>query len=421
MPAQYQYITDSGTIVADTSTLLSDVEAEWKSALGQNLNVDASTTQGTLIQGDTIARTGVIKNNAEMANLINPDLAYGVYLDAVCSFLGIGRGKNSTTTASGIIITGDPKTFIPAGSRVQTTNNDVFLTVQDVTIPTSRSITTNIQSQAFGAVPLPSGPLTIVDAIIGWGSCVVPDGTLSVPGTTILQDGQLKTRRRQQLAKQGIGSSGAIKANALDINGISSVNVIENNTGQTANAIQGVKFTLPNAMWVCVDGLNSNNKQALADAIYAAHQGGCPWDYGAAGQGNQIDAPNGTPVIDPYSNKTYAVKILTATLLDCYVNITVSQANSSSDPTQSVQNAIFKYASGQEDGEEGLVVGAAASSWEMGGAVARNLPGMYIKFYQIAVVPNGQLPQPSDFVYEKAINPWERAVLAVGRINVTVI
>ncbi|ABL96829.1 hypothetical protein BcepF1.098 [Burkholderia phage BcepF1] len=421
MTASYEYITDTGTIVADTADLLTDVQNEWKTALGQNLNVDAATTQGTLIAGSTIARTGVMKNNAEMANLLNPDQTYGIFLDAVCSFAGIGRGKNTPTTASGIVVTGDPQKTIPAGSRVKTDNGDVFSTVTDVTIPASRTTTVNLQSQAYGVVPLPVGDLEIIDAFIGWGSCTVPVGTVAKPGTTALKDGPLKTKRKQQLFKQGIGSSGAIKANALDIDGITSVNVVENNTAQIANPVQGIRFTLPNAMWVCVDGMTANNKAALALAIYRAHQGGCPWDYGAANQGTQVDAPNGTPVVDPWSKKTYYVKLVTAVLLDCYVNITVGQGTSTADPTESVQSAMLSYANGQEDGEEGLVIGAPVSSWEIGGSISRQQPGLYVKECKVAVVPAGQIPVPGDYVYEKVINQFERAVLAAGRINVTIV
>lgn len=422
MPAAYTYITDTGTIVPDTSSLLSDVQGEWQTAVSPDINTDASTPSGSLMQGETVTRAGVMKNNAEIANLINPDLSYGVYLDAIGSLLGIGRGENSATTASGIVITGDPQTPIPAGSRVKTSNNDVFETTADVTIPPSRTTTVGLQAQSFGPIALPEGPLTIVDGIIGWGSATVPVGTVPRPGALALSDSQFKVRRRQRLAAQGVGSSAAIYAAALGVDGIDSVNVVENNTG-AVGVVNGVTFTLPNAMWVCVDGLTATNQQDLIDAIYRAKSGGCPWDFGdeSIPCGNPLGAPNGVVSVDPVSKQRYNVKITTAILWDCYVNITVSQGQSASTPTESVQNAIVDYANGQEDGEEGLVIGAPVSAFEMGGAVARNLPGLYVKSVTVAVVATGVLPQPSDFVLERVMRPFDRAVLAAGRVNVQVV
>src|SRR5271168_3523753 len=93
--AAYDYVTDTGTIVPDSSTLLQEVQQEFITALGPNLNTDASTPQGTLIAGETLARTSVLKNNADLANVFNPNLSYGVYLDGISSLLGVTRGANT--------------------------------------------------------------------------------------------------------------------------------------------------------------------------------------------------------------------------------------------------------------------------------------------------------------------------------------
>jgi hypothetical protein len=91
-----------------------------------------------------------------------------------------------------------------------------------------------------------------------------------------------------------------------------------------------------------------------------------------------------------------------------------------SDPGPAVANAIINYTSGLESGEPGLVVGADVSAFEMAGAVARQLPGMYVKACSVAVVTKGSAAPiyPTGYVSEFIITPYEQAVLTVGDITV---
>lgn len=419
--SQYNYVIDSGTIVADTSQILSEVQTEYKQALGQNLDLDAATPQGALITGETLARTGVMKNNAEVANQINPNLARKTFLDAVCALLGIERGKNQSTVATGVRIAGVSATQINAGSRLQTADGDIFLLANSVTIPVSGVVNNaSLVSQSFGAIPIPVGTLTILDGTIGWGSCeIVAVQTLVVLGSTSMQDNRLRNFRRQRLATQGLGSTEAIWAAILGVANVTSCQVVENNTGATGT-INGVPFTLPNAIWACVAG--TPNPDDLALAMYNAHQGGCPWDYGT-GAGVSVESPNGHKVVDPNSLQPYRVKWTTPVNFDGYVHIEVSQQNTVADPEASVRNAILQYATGQLDGELGLVVGASFSAFEVAGAVSRQIPGMYVKKCQVAFVPAGNPAPvyPAGFDYEFAMDPFEQVSLLSGNIQVVLL
>lgn len=416
----YNYITDTGTITYDTTTLLTDVQNEWKTALGINLDVAASTPQGALITSETIARTAVMKNNSEVANMLNPNLAYGTFLDAICALMGITRGINTSTYGSGIQIDGNAGTVIGSGFRVQTANGDIFQIVAGVTIPTSGTTTADIAAQASGNVPLPVGNLTIMDGVIGWGDAIVTSSTVVTPGTLAMGDAQLQVFRNKTLANQGIGSSAAVRAAALNVANVTSVMVVENNTG-TAGTVNGITFTLPNAIWVCVAG---NPVQAdFAQALYNVHNGGCPWGYGAAGMGNPVGSPNGIPATDPATGLIYNVKWTTPILFDAYVNITVHQQMSMSDPSTAVANAIMNYVNGLETNEPGLIIGASVSAFEMAGAVARQLPGMYVKTCSVGVVPKGSVAPayPGSYVPEWVAQNYQQAVLQIGNITVSVV
>jgi hypothetical protein len=416
--ANYTYILDTGTIGIDTTDLLLDVETEWQNAFGSTLNTDASTPQGTMIAAETTSRTSVMRNNAELANMQNPNLAYGTWLDAICALLGIGRGTNQSTVATGVQLTGNAQTPIAAGSRIQTPNGDVFSLVTAVTIPAGGVTTGVFQSQAYGAFAFPTGNMTILDGTIGWGSATAVSTTTVQSGSTQNTDPQLKNKRNAQLAIQGTASTAAISANLLNVPNVTSCLVVENNTG-AAGTINGITFTKATGLWVCVAGTASAS--AIAAALYAAHNAGCPWDYGAAGFGVQVSPPNGVAVTDPTTGFTYYVLFTTPVLYDAYVQLSVHQSATASPGAAAIQNAILQYAQGLETGEPGLVLGANLSAFEMSGAVARQYPGVYLKSCAVAMVPAGNpAPSyPSAYSTEVVLLPYQQAQLAIGNITVT--
>jgi hypothetical protein len=420
MSASYTYLLDTGTISIDTTDLLTDVETEWLNAFGATLNTDASTPQGTMIASETTARTSVMKNNAELANMQNPNLAYATFLDATCALLGIERGDNQSTVAQGVTITGNAETNWAAGSRVATTNGDVFQLLNAITIPTGGSTSATFQSQAYGSIPFPIGNLEIIDGEIGIGSVSCTSSTTVTPGATQLTDPQLKNQRNQQLAVQGTASAAAVYANLLNVPNVTSCQVVENNTG-SAGSVNGITFTKGSALWVCVAGTPS--PAAVAAAMYAAHNSGCPWDFGGSGMGTPVQSPNGVLTQDPITGASYYVLYTTPIMFDVYVNISVHQTPEQSPGGPNIQSAILSYASGQEQGEPGLVAGASVNAFEMGGTVVRQYPGLYVKSCQVACVPAGNpAPSfPSAYVYEFVMQRYQQGNLQIGNITVNLV
>lgn len=417
MTATYQYIVDTGAINADTADVLTDVQNEFKNALGRNLNTAPSTPQGTLIATETIARTSVMKNNAEVANQINPNLSTGTFLDAICALLGIERGVDFSTTGNGVEFVGNSGVTIPQGSRVQTNTGEMFTVAANVTIGVSGKTLGMISSVNVGPISLDVQQLTIVDGVVGWGACNVTATTTVKLGALGLTDPQLKNARNLRLFQQGRSSIGAIRAALLAMDNVNSCMVIDNNTG-AAGLVNGINFTLPNATWICVDG--TADKNAIAKTIWESCQAAIPFDFGGSGNGVPVDSPNGTLVTDEASGLGYRVKFTAPILYDAYINITVSQGTSAADMQVAVANAIMNWAEGNVTGESGLTVGASLSSWEVSAAVNRDLPGVYVKFCEVARVPKGAAA-PTSFSPEVVSKPYDLDVLTVGKIKVTVV
>jgi len=419
MSANYTLNIDTGTVTANTQDLLNDVKGEWQSIFGVNLDTDASTPQGTLIQNETVARTSVMKNNADMANLMNPDQCYGIFLASQCAFLGQTPGTNTSTIGNGVnlVNSGTSAITIQAGNRVSTSAGDVFVISADITIPALTTGLGIIQSQSYGPIPLPVGALTIIDGVIGLGSAAVTSGTTITLGTLQLTDAQQKTKRSKTLFRMGLGSVGAILAAVLSVPNVTSAQVVENNTG-ASGLVDGINFTLNNGIYVCVAG--SASDADIAAALYAAHQGGCPWDYGVSGQGSPIDYPLGIPTTDPYSLRPSYVKANRPNMFDCYVHITAKQGTSAASET-AVQNAVLNYAAGNIAGEVGFGVGEDVSSYSISSAVIATLPGIGVSECSVAVLSAGTTAPiwPTGFVSYFAMSPYQQAQISVGNIQVS--
>lgn len=414
----YAYSINSGIISADTSDVLTTVENEYKTALNApNLNTKASTTQGTLIAGEVLSRQGIAKNNAEMANVVNPDYSYGVFLDAICALLGESRGTDSATSVTLVSFVGssvDNDVVIPSGSRLKTDAGDIFLTSTSITIPKGVTNTTTgtIISQTDGAIPAAVGSLTIVDGTIGFASAAITSSSVVTLGTTAMTDAQLKASRNRRLYAQGLGSVGAIRAHVLGVDNVTSVNVIENISGQFATAVNGVTFTKNYGVYVCVYGAATDAD--IGAALWAAH-GGSPFDMGATGQGTQTTVA----VTDPYSGVSYTIGFVRAVEKTAYVKYTVKRGSSNATSAAIIEAAV-NYANGNLSGEDGLVVGSDVSAYEFAGAVSSAYPGLFISKVEVAITDAGaDAPAESDYSDIAAINPWEVAIASSGTISVS--
>jgi len=134
MAATYDYITLTGTIVPDVSQISSDVQQEYLDAFGQDLITTPDTPQGVLITGEVLARISVARNNATLANQINPNLAGGVYFDAIWALTGGARNPNQFSTISDVALFGVAGTVIPEGATAKNSNGDIFSSLSTVTL-----------------------------------------------------------------------------------------------------------------------------------------------------------------------------------------------------------------------------------------------------------------------------------------------
>jgi hypothetical protein len=248
----YQDIDGTGVILADTSDILAEVELEWQEALGADLVLTSDTPQGVLIAQETQARAAVMNNNAAVANQINPNMAGGVFLDAILAFMGLERQPATFTYVQAVTLTGVAGTPIPAGTQASTAAGDIFASVGNVTIPSGGSVTVDFQALVAGPVPCAIGALTKIEpatAVFGWET--VTNANAGVLGQLEWSDAQARQARITALAIQGRGTITAIESALAAVVGVTSFKVLENYYGVPMGMLIGVSAgaTLSGTTW----------------------------------------------------------------------------------------------------------------------------------------------------------------------------
>lgn len=395
--ADYQYLTNTGVILPDTADLLTTVQGEFKTAFGDDLDVSAETPQGVLITAEVLARDNVVRNNADVANQINPNLAGGVFLDAIWQLTGGQRLKATPSIITGVVMTGVSGTIIPAGAQASVGIDGAVFELLSGVVLTGGTATGTFQSVELGSIAVPIGDLNqIVTGVLGWETVTNPNA--AVVGQEEESDIAARIRRRQTLALQGVALPEAIVSGLHTVEGVKSLAFRENVTNASI-VIEGVTL-VEHSVYACVFG---GSDADVAKMLLRKKSLGAAW--------------NGTTtvnVVEPYSGQTYAVKFSRPTLIPIFIRVTVSGSGPYPDVPTLVRDALVAYANGEQEGEEGFSVGGDVSAFELAGAVNRVAAPLYVSDLKIST--DGITYSSTTIVITIA----QMATLVAGNIEVTV-
>lgn len=224
-------LTSTGYDPNVSQDIINAINQIFINVFGADVNLNTASVNGQFInQLGQLAQQNQNFMTLLTSSLYNPDLATGLWLDALCSFNGILRnaGTYSTVTCT---CYGSAGTVIPAGTLIQNTNGDVFSNTASVTIGSGGTITAFFQAVRDGIIPVTANTVNnIITQIYGWDSVNnLSDGTV---GTNIQSDNSLRASRTALLSKYSSASIGALYSNLVQ--GLDLVNqyvyVTENNT-----------------------------------------------------------------------------------------------------------------------------------------------------------------------------------------------
>jgi len=365
----YDYVTETGIIVADTSTVLEEVQNEYKAAFGADLDVTPSTPQGLLISAEALSRDGIARLLADLANQFNPNLSGGVFLDAICAMTGLTRMAATYTTVTATV-TGTAGTIITAGAQAATTAGDLFECTTATTIPAGGSTTAPFRAVQTGPIPCDAGTLTeIVDGILGWTSITnAAAGTLGADQQSDISLGRL---RRNTLALQGTQTTEAISSAVYALTGVQSLTFREN-TASTTQVIDGISM-VAHSIYLCVYG---GTDADIANAIVENRSAGTAF--------------NGTTTVNVTvsSGQIIPVQFSRPTEIPVLIKLTVKFGATSGSAESEIKQRVLDYANGNLAGEPGFVVGGSVSPFEIAGA-AMGVQGVYVQLVEVAPASTG--------------------------------
>lgn len=397
--ANYKYIEETGVIVPDTTEIKQQVQEEYKNALGQDLDISDSTPQGRLIEVETISRKRIIEDMALIANMLNPNKAFGIFLDSLTSLFGIER-VGATSTRVLCQLTGMPKTVIPYNSQAKDINGKIYYSESNITLDNSGEGQGYFLSEEKGAIECQANTLNqIVTGVIGWET--INNSTAGVVGVDEESD---STLRKKISIEQFIGIAllKAIQSAVMRVKDVEDCLVVDNPTG-TPDIISIPGITIPaHSLFICVDGgVNSE----VAKAIFDTKSGGCGYTTGT-GHTQTVD------IVEEISGRTYSVSFDRPIYQEIDVEVRLATGQATQIVIKKVKQAILDYSKGKIYGLDGLSIGKNVSPFEIASAINQELSELYIKSVKIA--KHSQTATTNEIV----LKPNERATIVETDISV---
>ena len=379
----YNYIDSNGVIVPDTSTIKTEVESEWRAIAGEDATIDPSSLEGRLIDKKTNERISVARNNSDLANQLNPNMANGSFVDAHLSLVGGARDGQEQSTVE-LTLTGIVGTNIPAGSFVEDDNQQLWFLVSTTQIGVSNSVAASFRSLNYGPIPAAIGEITkIISGVVGWET--VNNAVAATEGKIEQNDVSAKRQRRSELGANTRSVAESVISAVFKLEGVNGIQFRENNTGST-KVIDGVTL-VEHSSWLCVDGGVTSE---IAEAYYTNR-----W-------GTDFNGSVSYDYTDPISGQEAGVLIDRATEIPIKCNIE-ARVSQSQNAIEDITQAILNYAEGLVEGEPGFALGLDASPFEVASAVNAQLPDVFVKKCQLALVGDAfSTDTITNAIYEKS-------------------
>lgn len=375
MANYYEYITGQGVIVPDTSVILAEIQDEFKAVFGEDLDLTATTPQGRLIELFQRNRTFCIQICALVSNMLNLGRASGFVLDDLGSLFLIER-QPATHTITTVILSGVVGTIIPAGTRLQTSDGDIFTNTQSYVIGQGGTVTAQYQAVETGEIPCPADELTtILDRVNGLEGVTNPSAP--VLGRDLESDTEFRYRIKNSLNINSIAVISAIKANLEAVNGVTDSYCYDNYT-ESQVTVDGVKVPA-HSILACVEG---GTDLDVATVLYKKKTLGTGYIKASDNTDYSVVEQN---VIDETYGTVYPVTFIRPEQTAIDISVIVSrQGYSGADLSDRVKEAIIQWYNGEIDGVDGIKIGKAVSPFEISAAISAVIPDIFITDVKLA-------------------------------------
>ena len=322
-------ITENGVIAPTYEESLSFFQGVFQSIYGQDVNLDADTSDGQMVailaKAYTDACAQIVASYAGYA----PSTASGVQLSSVVKVNGIARYVATQSTAD-VQIVGQAGTVI-SGGIVEDDNGYRWNLPDSVVIPINGEITVTATCQEQGSIAAAPNTITqIITPTLGWQSVTNPDA--ATEGNPVETDAQLRQRQSQSVALPSRSVTEGIIAGIEALTGVVGINWDDNDTDETDS--NGVPA---HSIAVVVDG---GDAQEIAQTILLKKGPGC---------GTYGDTT--IAVTDSYG-RTNNISFSRPDLVQVKVQVTIQPLSGyETDIGNQIQQAVTDYINGLGIGE----------------------------------------------------------------------
>ncbi|NRA42733.1 MAG: baseplate J/gp47 family protein [Pseudomonadales bacterium] len=247
-------LTNQGYTAPDTLELVESMSVSSRAAYGPLIEVSADSTLGIFNGVQAIEISNLFNDLSEIYANLNPNNSEGRMLENICLFGGIVK-KGLTQSTGVVTFTGDTGTVIPIGTVVYVSGDSSrrFTTNKEVTIDSLGTARVNVTSEAFDSVAAPAGTLTELETAITGVVSLSNEFDISLGTSTVESDPVLRARRNNTLSVGGNGTPAALKAALEQINGVTTVRIISNNTSKFQEKGTTGNFRPPNSFEAVVE------------------------------------------------------------------------------------------------------------------------------------------------------------------------
>ncbi len=396
---QFQFLDDQGVIVADTSDTIQTLQDAFLDEVFEDQSIDVSETSptGAIIDQEASIISAVMNNNAQVANMLNPNYAFGPFVDSFLSFINQERipAINAIVTMT---MSGTSGTVITSGSQVVDDNGNIWQSSVDYVIDTQGSVSGDFTCQTAGEIYANTGSISKIaqqSSILGWTSVNnnTPSSIGTIGETGPSGDYLAINRYFSIIANQGKTSDQAIISIISTVPGVGSMKYLRNRTAATVTNM-GITL-LPHSVWVCVDAGSSID---VATALQQASDG-------CAFNGSQS-----VDVLANYATEPETISFDYANKISVMMKLEIKLGSSSVSITD-IENAVTSAA------QQFFKVGKTVDVYEIIDVVKTTYPSISFRLVEIAEYAAAN-PSWSSF-YTPAIN--EIPQISSSDVQITVV
>lgn len=234
----------TGISIQTLSEILDERESNLQTFLGSDFTISGDNAIANLQLADSDRELALQELLLYIAMQLDPDQAEGIWLDFICALNNIRR-YSAEKTIIPLTVTGTANISKTAGSIIviDEDTDEYFTNIDAFTMGVGGTVNVAFQATSFGDISASSGHTYILKTASSGISSVAWDGTgIYAIGRYAETDTDLRARREYAVDLTATSTLASIRSNVSEVNGVSYLEVYENDTMSTVDAIPAKSF-----------------------------------------------------------------------------------------------------------------------------------------------------------------------------------